>query len=198
MYDMQDITQQTFKQTVIDHTGIAMVLVREALCPSCKEVIPVLEQLEKDFVDHKIECYSLNLDDDPGFRAYYKLPDLPALLVFEHGSLITSFAADTQMDDLRAYIQQRLFPVEPETSTDATSPIVTVFSTPTCPYCTMIKSYLDEKGVVYTEHDVSVDREKAMQMVQKSGQMGVPQVWIDDAVVVGFDKPKINTLLNLT
>lgn len=74
---------------------------------------------------------------------------------------------------------------------------VTVFSTPTCPYCVMAKDYLTSKNVEYTDVDVSINEEKAMEMVQKSGQMGVPQLWIDDKIVIGFNKLAIDELLGL-
>jgi glutaredoxin 3 len=74
---------------------------------------------------------------------------------------------------------------------------VTVFTTQTCPYCTMAKNYLRSKGIAFKEVDVSTDEQQAMQMIMKSGQMGVPQLWINNEVVVGFDLPRINALLNL-
>ena len=74
---------------------------------------------------------------------------------------------------------------------------VTVFSTQTCPFCHMVKDYLQSKNIAFSDIDVSQDRMQAMKMVQKSGQMGVPQLWIDEEVVVGFDKPRINALLSI-
>lgn len=74
---------------------------------------------------------------------------------------------------------------------------VIVYSTPTCPFCNMLKSYLKEKGIEFEDIDVSVDHEKAREMVQKSGQMGVPVVDIDGEIVVGFNKPQIDKLLGL-
>lgn len=59
----------------------------------------------------------------------------------------------------------------------------------------MAKDFLKSKNVEFEDIDVSQDRAQAMQMVQKSGQMGVPQLWIDGQVVVGFDTPRINQLL---
>lgn len=73
---------------------------------------------------------------------------------------------------------------------------VKVFSTPTCPYCYMAKDYLKAKNISFEDIDVSRDRNQAMAMVQKSGQMGVPQLWIDDEVVVGFNTARIDQLLS--
>lgn len=63
---------------------------------------------------------------------------------------------------------------------------VIVYSTPTCPFCTMAKEYLTGKGVAFEDVDVSKDRARAMEMVNRSGQMGVPVITIDDEVVIGF------------
>jgi glutaredoxin-like YruB-family protein len=67
---------------------------------------------------------------------------------------------------------------------------VIVYSTPMCPYCTKAKEYLESKGIAYQEIDVSRDRAAAMEMIQKSGQMGVPVVDIGGEIVVGF-QPKV-------
>ncbi|QQO11065.1 glutaredoxin family protein [Breznakiella homolactica] len=72
---------------------------------------------------------------------------------------------------------------------------VTVYSTQTCPYCTMVKDYLRGKQVAFTEYDVGKDQVKAQEMVNKSGQMGVPVVEINGKIVVGFNKPELDKLL---
>ena len=74
---------------------------------------------------------------------------------------------------------------------------VLIYSTTTWPWCTKVKSYLDSKNIAYTDYNVSSDREKAMEMIQKSGQQGVPVLDIDGKIVVGFDQKKIDNLLGL-
>ncbi len=74
---------------------------------------------------------------------------------------------------------------------------ITVYSTPTCPFCRQLKSFLDEKQIEYRNYDVSSDTEKAEEMIQKSGQMGVPVIDINGEIVVGFDKNKISELLGI-
>ncbi len=58
-----------------------------------------------------------------------------------------------------------------------------------------MKEYLSQKGVKFTEYNVGQDRAKAKEMVQKSGQMGVPVILVDDQIVVGFNRPKLDQLL---
>ncbi|MFB6226159.1 MAG: glutaredoxin family protein [Candidatus Paceibacteria bacterium] len=72
---------------------------------------------------------------------------------------------------------------------------VTVYSTPTCPYCKKVKTYLDENDIDYEDYDVSENQEKQQEMIDKSDQMGVPVIDIDGEIIVGFDKNKIEQAL---
>lgn len=74
---------------------------------------------------------------------------------------------------------------------------VTIYSTPTCPWCKRAKAYLDEKDIQYESIDVSSNEAAQKEMIDKSGQIGVPVLDIDGKIVIGFDKEKINELLHL-
>ncbi|PIZ85321.1 NrdH-redoxin [Candidatus Nomurabacteria bacterium CG_4_10_14_0_2_um_filter_33_9] len=74
---------------------------------------------------------------------------------------------------------------------------VTIYSTPTCHFCRMAKDFFIANGIVYTEYDVASNLEKRKEMLDKSGQMGVPVIIIDNELIVGFDKPQISKMLGL-
>ncbi|MFH0759459.1 MAG: thioredoxin family protein [Bacteroidota bacterium] len=74
---------------------------------------------------------------------------------------------------------------------------VTVYTTPSCSWCTTLKTYLDQQNVKYREINVAADTAAAGAMVRKSGQQGVPQTEINGQMIVGFDKPRINQLLEI-
>ena len=74
---------------------------------------------------------------------------------------------------------------------------VTIYSTPSCHFCHMAKDFFKEKGITYTEFDVASNPDKRKEMIDKSGQMGVPVILIDNEMVIGFNKPKIVQLLGL-
>jgi glutaredoxin 3 len=74
---------------------------------------------------------------------------------------------------------------------------IIVYSTAACPYCVMAKQYLKSKGVSFEEVDVGADSEKAREMVEKSGQQGVPVIEINGKIIVGFNKPEIDSALSL-
>lgn len=72
---------------------------------------------------------------------------------------------------------------------------VTIYSTPTCHFCHAAKAFFDENGVAYDDVNVMEDMEKRKEMVDMTGQMGVPVIRIGDNVVVGFDEGKLRELL---
>ena len=72
---------------------------------------------------------------------------------------------------------------------------IKVYSTPSCPWCTVAKNYLTSKNVRFDDVDVSRNRDAAMEMVQKSGQRGVPVIDINGNIIVGFDQKTIDRLL---
>lgn len=74
---------------------------------------------------------------------------------------------------------------------------VTIYSTPTCHFCHMAKEFFKENNIAYTEHNVATDLDKRKEMFEKSGQMGVPVIVIDNDLIVGFDRPQIAQMLNI-
>lgn len=74
---------------------------------------------------------------------------------------------------------------------------VTIYSTPTCTYCTMAKDFFNENGVKYTEYNVATDLGKRREMVEKSGQMGVPVIDVGGDVIVGYDEDTLRGLLGV-
>lgn len=74
---------------------------------------------------------------------------------------------------------------------------VNIYSTPTCVYCNMAKTFFKANNVNYTEHDVSTDLAKRKEMIDKTGQMGVPVIEVNGEIIVGFDEEKIRSTLGI-
>ncbi|MCK4541536.1 MAG: glutathione S-transferase N-terminal domain-containing protein [Spirochaetales bacterium] len=68
---------------------------------------------------------------------------------------------------------------------------ITIYTTPTCSYCTLAKNYFRENKIPFAEHNVAQDQRKAEEMVRKSGQMGVPVIDVHGKIIIGFNKPEI-------
>lgn len=74
---------------------------------------------------------------------------------------------------------------------------ITIYTTPTCVYCKLTKAFFKEHNVSYEEKNVAVDADARREMIEKSGQMGVPVVDIDGEILVGFDKDKLSRLIGV-
>jgi glutaredoxin 3 len=75
---------------------------------------------------------------------------------------------------------------------------IIIYTTPTCTYCKMTKEFLGENKIAYEEKDVTTDEVSRNEMIQKSGQMGVPVVDIEGEIIVGFNKDKLAELLSVS
>ncbi len=78
---------------------------------------------------------------------------------------------------------------------------ITIYTTPTCGYCKGAKEFMHTNNVEFTEIDVSSDQARAKEMIEKSGQMGVPVIVVGEGdaeqLIIGFDQPRLAELLGL-
>ncbi len=72
---------------------------------------------------------------------------------------------------------------------------ITLYSTPSCPYCKLVKDYLKEQNLPFTDIDVSLDNDAIQKMVKLSGQMGVPVIDISGQVIVGWNKNALEEVI---
>ncbi|MFA5745421.1 MAG: glutaredoxin domain-containing protein [archaeon] len=72
---------------------------------------------------------------------------------------------------------------------------IQVYSTKTCPYCVMVKQYLKSKNIDFEDIDVNQDHTRALEMIRKSGQQGVPVIDINGKIIIGFNRPEIDSAL---
>jgi len=77
------------------------------------------------------------------------------------------------------------------------TPPVTIYSTPTCHFCHMAKEMFDAHHIPYTDYNVATDLQRRQEMIQRSGQMGVPVIFVGDQLIVGFDEPRLKELLHI-
>lgn len=74
---------------------------------------------------------------------------------------------------------------------------VNIYTTPTCHFCQMAKEFFKENNIAYTEHDVAADAQAREELVSKSGQLGVPVIFVGEEMIIGFDEPKLRSLLGI-
>ncbi len=75
---------------------------------------------------------------------------------------------------------------------------IIIYSTPSCPYCKQAKAYLAERNIPFTDVDVAADAAQAQEMIQKSGQMGVPVIDVDGEIIIGFNKGALDKALGIS
>lgn len=126
----------------------------------------------------------------------YNITSVPSLLYFEQSTLKNVVKGCHKPEQFNAIFDKSVFV---SAGSNDKKPVrnVTVYSTPTCSWCTTIKRHLQENGVQYREVNVAADQKAAEAMVKKSGQQGVPQTEINGQIIVGFDKTRINSLLGI-
>ncbi len=181
---MKEIKLADLKE-ILEKRGTFFVLVVGEGCSLCDKIKKGLEEFEKEYSE--IEFYVSDVTNDPELKMYFPVKTLPYMLYFKQGGFVKGWSMEEGWEEkLKGVIDPK-----------SVKHKVIVFSTPTCPYCTMVKNYLKEKEIEFEDVNVAADQEMARKMVAKSGQMGVPQIWIDDAVVVGYDVARINGLLGL-
>jgi len=126
----------------------------------------------------------------------YGVTSAPTLLVFQGKKFEKTVKGCNDDGYYKSLFESALFSAKAKDN-DKPQKRVTVYSTPTCSWCTTLKTHLNKNGVKYTDIDVSKDQKAAETMRQRSGQQGVPQTDIGGEMIVGFEKNRINTLLGI-
>ncbi len=126
----------------------------------------------------------------------YGITSAPSLMVFDGSKFVKTVKGCNDEGFYKSLFESSLFSATSEKG-GKTQKRVTVFGTPSCSWCTTIKIHLNKNGIKYSYIDVSKDQKAAEAMVARSGQQGVPQTDIGGEMIVGFDKIRINTLLNI-
>lgn len=154
--------------------------------------------LESDNIED-VKIYAIDVNEVKDFHQNYQITTAPTLLELEYDKLVNTFKGCNPPDYYKNVILGNVFIAQSQTNSNLKpQKRVIVYSTPSCPWCNKLKQYLNENNIRYTDIDVSKDLAAAQQMISKSGQQGVPQIEINGQIVVGFDKKKIDQLLEIT
>ncbi len=185
-------TKDTFKKDVIQKKGVTIVDFYADWCGPCKILGPIMEKLDKENNDSEVAYAKINVDENQELAGLYGVMSIPTVVFFKDGKVATQKVGVHSEEEYKKTVEttKQFDPTKVKRE-------VTIFSTPTCPYCKMVKDYLTSKKIPFKEIDVTKNQEMAREMINRSGEMGVPQLWINDQVVMGFNKPVIDMLLGL-
>jgi len=150
---------------------------------------------EVDEKSYSIPIFEANVAQVRDIHPHYKIESVPSFLEIQDGKLINNIKGCNTVNFYQNVIEKAVYGV----AHPLEKPLhrVTVYSTPSCSWCTTLKAYFKQQNVQFTDIDVSKNHQAAQEMVRKSGQQGVPQTDIDGTIIVGFDKTRINNLLGL-
>ncbi len=144
-----------------------------------------------------ITLLAVNVAEVRDIHEHYEIRSAPTLLEFEKEELKNAIKGCHKWEFFKALLEDAVFHAQNRKEGKVPKQ-VRVYSTPACTWCNTLKSYLRQHKVRFTDIDVSRDQNAAREMVNRSGQQGVPQTLINGQLVIGFDKKKINELLEIT
>ena len=156
--------------------------------------LKTLKNVELESKD--ISIYAADVSEVRDIHEKYGIKSVPSLLEFDEAKFKNVLKGCLDQAYYKSYFENIIYKIESE-ATDKPSKSVTVYTTPTCPWCTTVKNFLRKNRIAFSEIDVASDQAAAKSMVSKSGQQGVPQTDINGEMVIGFDQAKLNRLLEL-
>ncbi len=145
-----------------------------------------------------VQFLAVNVAEVRDVHKNYNVTTAPTLLEFEYDKLVKSIKGCQSSDYYKNLVKNSFSVISASDDGEKKQQKrVIVYSTPSCPWCNRLKQYLRQNNIKFRDIDVSKDTKAAEEMVKKSGQQGVPQADINGQIVVGFDKKKIDKLLDI-
>ena len=142
-----------------------------------------------------INIYGIDVSKVRDIHPEYEIKSVPSFIEFTGDKLVNIYKGCHETEYFNNLIVGAVY--TGNSSDGKPQKRVTVYSTPSCSWCTRLKTYLDSKGVKYRDVDISKDQKIADDLVKRSGQQGVPQTEINGKIIVGFDQVKINSMLGI-
>ena len=142
-----------------------------------------------------VEYYTADVTTVRDIHTSLGISSAPSLIEFERGELRNIYKGCHSADQLKTIISRQTVAIGDSKQQPPKN--VVVYSTPTCSWCNTLKNYLRDHNIRFRDVDVSRDERMAQDMVRKSGQQGVPQTEINGQIIVGFDRERINRLLEI-
>lgn len=171
---------------------LSIVLFYTQSSAKSQQSLKALESLKEKHSD--LPIYKIDASQVKDIHPRYDIHSVPTLVTFRNGKK-AEIISGVQTEGFYARLLEKPA-VYSSVDGNGQAHRVTVYTTPTCPYCDMVKKYLNSKDVSYTEVDVASDQEAASELVQRTGQQGVPQTEIDGSYVVGYNTKELDRLLN--
>jgi glutaredoxin-like YruB-family protein len=145
--------------------------------------------------NENFELLTVDVSEVRDVHPAFSINSAPTLLQFSGTDLKNTFKGCNDSVYYKTVFENMMF--YQSSGSDRPRKRVTVYTTPTCSWCNTLKTHLRKNGISFREVDISKDQKAAEALVRRSGQQGVPQTDINGQIIVGFDRDKINKLLEI-
>jgi glutaredoxin len=152
-----------------------------------------LEMALKD--KNSISAYIADVNTVLDVHPNYGVGNVPSLLFFERGKLI-KYVKGCQTNRSYKTLIDKTFNMSKNSNSSKHQNVI-VYSTPACGWCNSLKKWLQVNNVIYNDIDISCNEEAALSLIKRSGHKGVPQIEINNEIVVGFQLPRLKELLEI-
>ncbi len=161
---------------------------------SSKKALSLLEDLHKEYKD--VPGYAVNASQVKDIHPVVNVNSVPTVLAFKNGKIVKNIQGLQTKDHYEMLFYDS--PVRSDGNGTEKQHNVIVYSTPSCSWCNRLKQHLRKNRVPFRDVDVSRDQRAAQNLMERTGQTGVPQTEIDGQWIVGFDQNRIDRLLGLS
>lgn len=189
---MEEITSKASLDSKLEQHESLFVLLMKSGSEQSECAMKHFREFSSESSDHTLFYVDVNNTRD--IHSAYNITSVPVLMAFRDGKLLNTFKGCNSAVFYRNVAEGVSF--RAVSDGESSQPAVTVYTTPSCSWCTRLKSYLNKNGIRYTEVNVAADPDAAETLVRQTGQQGVPQSNIGGEWIVGFDKARIDRLLN--
>ena len=145
---------------------------------------------------NSMPAYTVDVNTVLDIHSKYKITSIPSLLIFENTELKGVVKGCHTNKSYKTLITKTISKLKLITDRKPTKSVV-VYSTPSCGWCTSLKTWLQSNGILYSDIDISSDEKAAQDLIKRSGHRGVPQIDINGQMVVGFQLPLLKELLEI-
>jgi len=183
---------QELKQALKDKDKAYVLLYKEG----SEQSMCALKNLGSTSQNDHLPVYIADVNTVKDIHPAFGITSVPTLIIFEKGEMISTIKGCQDADFLKGLFTSAIYQAKAKAEGKAPKH-VTVYSTPTCSWCNTLKSWLRKNGIPFSDVDVSRDQHAAQELVQRTGQQGVPQTEINGQWVIGFDQKRLKELLEI-
>lgn len=189
------VDREQLENALRENSEYCILLFWGSFSDAAQRALAELEQFSKEY--QEIPVCAVDVQGIKGIHREYDVESVPTVVVIKKGSEIERFLG-VESASFYALHLGAMAPSHSRRRTTGRPPRVTVYTSPGCPPCALVKAYLREHGISFTSIDISRDEHAAREIVRRSGQQAVPQIDINGRVVVGFDQARLASLLGIT